>query len=287
MGNDNVLILHISDLHFGDNFSVSASRPDFTYEKLAEKISLHIKEKYQETKIVIALSGDVANKGNVNKYQESLKFLRGIENVLSTDKEVHFIICPGNHDLNTKPSTSNFHDFNKFTYKLIGTDDFCFGKEHSIPYEIFNWSFILLNTQYHLDHTYGLIDIGDFNKRVLQAKHPVIVLMHHNLIPIFGKKADDTIRNSYGFIQDCLKENVKLILHGHVHSSFKLSICNTPDPLHIIGVGAPLPELKTNYNNQFNVIILEKESIKTIDNYKFSYDSVFSSEPEFKKYEIL
>ena len=284
MENNNVLILHISDLHFGDRLSMSLSRPDFTSEKLAEKIGLTILKKYPEKNIVIAISGDITTRGNINKYQESLIFLTRIKEILSTDKNVEFIICPGNHDLNTSSSPANINGFNRFTYDLTQNSKFIFESNHSILCNIFNWSFMLINTQYHLDHTYGLIDMDDFSDVVIKARYPIVILMHHHLIPIFLKNVS-TIRNSYPFIQECLKNDIRLILHGHVHSSFKLSFCKPQNKLlHIIGVGSLLSALETNYNNQFNVILL-REKIQAI-NYIIRNDSD-SSEPGFIEQIVL
>jgi 3',5'-cyclic AMP phosphodiesterase CpdA len=289
MAETETILLHLTDLHFGDDLSKSISFEGFTYNDIAKLIATTIKENHTCKKIIIALGGDITNKGAAKKYQYAHEFMSTLKNELP-GIEFAYILCPGNHDIET--SSSNwFGNFNIFSGELTGEQNFIYSTTRtSILYEKWGHSFVIVNSLYHGDHKFGFVDMTSVEEKLSAAKKTIILLIHHHLIPIL-KEDISTTRNSYDFLRLCLKYKVKLIIHGHIHSSFKLSFfqeqhqtfCNEITKVDIIGCGATLPEIGTNYNNQFNVIDLKKAKANSISSYRIIYDSHKSHKPQTTK----
>lgn len=289
MAESKTILLHLTDLHFGDNLSKSISIEGFSYNDIAKLIATTIKENHPCEKLMVALGGDITNKGAEKKYQYAHDFMATLNSELK-GIELDYIICPGNHDIET--SSSNwFGSFNIFSGELTGEQNFIYSTtKTSVLYEKWGYSFVTVNSLFHGDHKFGFVDVASVEEKLSAAKSPIILLIHHHLIPIL-KEDTSTTRNSYDFLRLCLKYKVKLIIHGHIHSSFKLSFfqeqhkifCNEITKVDVIGCGATLPVIGTNYNNQFNVIDLKKGKTNYISSYRIIYDSHESHKPQTTK----
>ena len=289
MSETKAILLHLTDLHFGDDLNKSISVEGFTYNDIAKLIATTIKENHTCKKIIIAIGGDITNKGAAKKYQYAHEFMTTLKNELQ-GIEFDYILCPGNHDIETH-SSNWFGSFNIFSGELTGEQNFNYSTTRtSILYEKWGQSFVTVNSLYHGDHKFGFVDMPSVEEKLSSAKNPIILLIHHHLIPIL-KEDISTTRNSYDFLRLCLKYKVKLIIHGHIHSSFKLSFfqeqhktfCNEITKIDVIGCGATLPVIGTNYNNQFNVIDLKKGKTNSISSYRIIYDSHESHKPQTTK----
>lgn len=272
------ILLHLTDLHFGNNLSKSISIESFSYNDIAKLIALTIKENHTCNKLMIALGGDITNKGAPKKYQYAHEFITTIKDNLK-DIELDYILCPGNHDVEKKKENW-FSNFNIFSGELTGTQSFIYNLENTtVLYEKWGYTFITVNSTFHGNHVYGYVDINFVDEKLKASKKPIILLVHHHLIPVFREDIS-TIRNSYNLLRLCEKYKVKLILHGHIHSAFKLSYGNKKSKTTIIGCGATLPEIGTNYNNQFNIVELNSRGINRVFSYRIIYDSHKSYQPQ-------
>ncbi len=271
MSESKIILLHLTDLHFGDVHSTSMSLQNFSYNDIALLIAETLRAKFSENKMIVALGGDLTNKGEPRKYQYAHEFLRTLQDNLK-GYEIDFILCPGNHDIGTGKENC-FSEFNIFTGELTRKEDFIYtDTKTSVVFEKYNLAFVSANSVFHKEHKYGFIETNELKKNFSNSKKPIIFLTHHHLIPMF-KDDISAIRNAYDVIRLCQEYNVKLVLHGHIHSSFKLDLANG---LSIVGCGAPLPQLGSNYNNQFNVIKLTNTGVEEIINYRIIYDSTIN-----------
>lgn len=94
MGNDTIVILHLSDIHF----AVSNNPIDARVSKIVAAVRA---EAPQVTTCIVAVTGDIAFSGRPDEYAAAEAFLRAVKLALETDHEgclVHFILVPGNHD---------------------------------------------------------------------------------------------------------------------------------------------------------------------------------------------
>lgn len=102
---DSMVILHISDLHFGiadetnPNVSYIALRQEEMIESLINTISGIAEQDPQWKPDIIAVSGDIAWTGKPEEYDLYInKFVVPICKVLNIERD-RIITCPGNHDI--------------------------------------------------------------------------------------------------------------------------------------------------------------------------------------------
>jgi 3',5'-cyclic AMP phosphodiesterase CpdA len=271
--NDDFLLLFLTDLHFGEEFSQNFAQYDFSYDDIARLISIEIR-KFPERKIIIALGGDVTNRGAGNKYQYAHGFIKKLREGLK-DYELDFILCPGNHDIDTDSKTPLAH-FNIFCGELTGSNRFAFNDSRTcLTHTKFGHAFVVANSVFRGKTKYGLVDERQLVQELKRAKQtgmPIIMMTHHHLVPIYENDTSTT-RNSYSVLKLCQEYNVQLILHGHVHSAFRLELAQT---LTVVGCGAPLINLATGYNNQFVIVRAGKEIL----NYRIIFDSTQVNGPD-------
>ena len=88
-------VLHLSDLHI-DNCTSEYST---IYCELIKDIK-KIKEEKKLQKFMLVVSGDIFNKGNIEKqFLIAIKFLKDVCETLEIVDKKHVIIVPGNHDI--------------------------------------------------------------------------------------------------------------------------------------------------------------------------------------------
>lgn len=89
-----LLILHLSDIHFGNKDSYSKTH--------MSNIAKTVKKNKGINTVLIIISGDIAYSGKIEEYNTSYHFLSSLRNKLreSSDiKKVEFALVPGNHDV--------------------------------------------------------------------------------------------------------------------------------------------------------------------------------------------
>jgi 3',5'-cyclic AMP phosphodiesterase CpdA len=250
-----LIFIHLTDFHFGGHTSSSTTSFEDLFLSTSKLISDWIIKKYHfnDFELVFGLGGDMTNKAESLKYQYALRFLNDLKEKLK-EYVTHYIFCPGNHDIEFNPH-NRFSSFNNFTRIFLNSSKYTFNKDQSIILdEINNFSFISINSLYQEDYRYGSIDLEKLKEFLNLAKHPIIILTHHHLIPIYDNDISTT-RNSYSFIKLLSDYNVKYVLSGHLHCNTELSI----DKTHILGTSALFPELGSGYNNQFRVLELSSD----------------------------
>ena len=121
---DSMVILHISDLHFGiadeKNLSVRyiAGRQEEMIDSLINTISGIAEQDPQWKPDIIAVSGDIAWTGKPEEYDLYInKFVVPICKVLNIERD-RIITCPGNHDI----IRENVYRVNRYQRGMKGID---------------------------------------------------------------------------------------------------------------------------------------------------------------------
>lgn len=276
-----MIIIQISDFHFGDNLN-----PSFVKSQIKEidfiefLLQSVIKDFPGDNEIVFVLLGDFANKSFEENYRIAKSFFASLEQSFK-NFSISYTLCPGNHDLNLSSVKNPFGAYNAFSIHLTKDDKFVFNDSKTTTFKsINNCDFISVNTVFHKSHEHGLIDIDSLKETFKSCSSSCkLVLLHHNIIPIVYNN-NSTVKNSYEFIRLCLENEVNYILHGHIHSGFVLNISGNSNKFFckIIGVGSFLGPLTGNFNNQYNIMSFgSKNKISKIINYRLVYDSYLAS----------
>lgn len=95
-----ILILHLSDLHFGPNSRFAGSEPEVLSQKLCLAIEDFSKKiKIEERVSLVITTGDIAEHARKDEYEEAKSFFESLANKLKIDR-YKFVFVPGNHDVN-------------------------------------------------------------------------------------------------------------------------------------------------------------------------------------------
>jgi predicted phosphodiesterase len=231
-------ILHISDLHaHGGNLP----------RALADEVVEVVRDSSVST---IVVSGDFAHQGA--GHEVAGRWVAYLADLLTVARE-NIVCCPGNHDLTigTTPSFSGYtRAIADLTHRAIRAQP-----DPALYYEVDGTGFLVLNTAYHLDHSYGLVLVSSVREVLANrdSDTPIVCVMHHHFIPQ-DQSDRSAVANAYGLLLLLAEHPVQALLHGHRHMAMTVNVGD----IHAVGAGSLsfLPE--TNVNNQFNVIDIDR-----------------------------
>ena len=94
-----IVILHLSDLHFGENSRFSKKDPKDLGDELGQAVEEEAKRrKFAEKPDLVIVTGDIAQKALPSEYKQALGFFDGLVGRMGLDRE-RFVFLPGNHDV--------------------------------------------------------------------------------------------------------------------------------------------------------------------------------------------
>lgn len=258
-------IFQVSDLHLDQTFKIEE------YSEMLEKmVDIIAYESKNEKNVHIVCCGDIVNKGNPKEYYNSaITVFDFLKNKLN-NKSIDFIYVPGNHDL----CNNEFKDFQVFIQRYNSKINFV--SNNVSVYETRNVDYLLINTSFHKEVSYGNVDLAQLSKYLHVRSKPVIVVMHHTLMSRYSKDRSG-ISNAYEFLKQLESNRVIGIIHGHTHGYSDILVGTNS---RVIGVGSLFAYFK-NCNNQFNIIDIAPGTIECVANYRYHFDF-----KDFKK-EIL
>ena len=182
-------IFQISDLHLDENFKMEE------YSDMLEEMANIIEHESKEMKnIYIVCCGDIVNKGDPKEYGISAISVFDFFKDKLKDKTIEFICVPGNHDL----CNNEFVDFQTFFSRCNKGIDF--NTNNVSIYETPSLDYLLLNTTFHKDITYGNIDLIKLKEHLTKTSKPVIIIMHHTLMSRYSNDRSQ-ITNAYEFLK--------------------------------------------------------------------------------------
>ncbi len=95
-----ILLLHLSDLHFGPNSRFAGSDPKDLSQKLCIAIDDECNRRKIDEKISFAIiTGDIAENAKSEEYDLAKSFFENLAKKLNVDRK-NFFFVPGNHDVN-------------------------------------------------------------------------------------------------------------------------------------------------------------------------------------------
>lgn len=256
-------ILQISDIHFSPK-----RKPTLNYNRFVKLLDdILCKTIPKSEPILVAVCGDITFKGQKSGYDLAERFFLSLKDKLSFNTLC--FPCPGNHDI--IKNEEQFESFNRFSWNITKNGDLAFTSEKSVvsvDYKYYH--IVVLNSAYHRDHTYGLVNLDDFNLELSKYPgKPKIVILHHHPIPV--EKSDySTLRNAYEFLTIASENNALVIFHGHRHMAHSLTI--GPGNTALIGVGSPFFLDSLNINNQLNILHIDNNKIKKALSFRYIAD---------------
>ena len=246
---DVVNILHLSDLHFGDESITDAARRKNVLDKLIGTLK-DVDNKWKPQLVVI--SGDIGWTGSREDYELAKTWLKNLlESLDLTAKEL--IICAGNHDIdlneadflvtpdnnqdadrylqleNLKRFTSPFKNYISFCNDL-GIQPLNLGEENSFlvgSRKTEELQFVVLNSAWFFRRKkkrelwIGLpqIQLMKANRQLVDDQVISIAIMHHPPECLHEEETNSfgTRLNTYEY----LSRYCSLVFSGHVHGALK------------------------------------------------------------------
>jgi len=195
----NFKIAQISDTHLlkNKNEQIYNINP---YNRLRNIINEVQKSSYE----IIFLTGDIADKGNIESYYQLSELIKPIK--------CKMVLIPGNHDLiSTMEKAISPSD-----KILIAPQD---------PIVIGNWSFIYLDSVIE-NETYGQITTQTIERikhliSTINTDH-IVIFTHHHPYTIGSSIVDKHKMINFASIESLLSHKVKLLMHGHVHMDYTM-----------------------------------------------------------------
>jgi len=276
-----ITLLHISDTQFGSKHRHTVGSGGLL-EHIIHDLTI-LKDDFGLKPQAVVLTGDLTETGSKNEFKQVLEFVNGLkEHLSSIDPTIttkRFAIVPGNHDVNRKtyPSRKIWNSWfrsqppepywSKWEFFVEFFDEFykdipsgerpIFIKEK--PYTSFEMEDIKLiiaglnSTINESDKQhYGFIgeEQLDHFKTELERKNGwfKIAALHHDI-----SAAEHGLTDSEEF-KRCLKEEVNLVLHGHIHNDRMYFLAQNV-PVLAIGSAAVEREARpSEVPNQYQII---------------------------------
>lgn len=236
------VILHLSDLHFGNSTRYKSPAAYQTFLKKTQEDLDSLKARGVKPNI-ITVTGDLTEKGQKDQFKLARKFLDGLTKHMHIPKE-NVILVPGNHDVNwdlckgarltAKGKGAKFEP--PYFEKLGNFKDFfdeVFNGAHEFSpklYQVYDLSqYGLLVAGFNScvkesdqDH-YGWIGLDQVNKvclecdRIASASRLLrIAIMHHNFKRLSENDCEN-LRDASTIHPALEKGGFRLIMHGHRH----------------------------------------------------------------------
>jgi 3',5'-cyclic AMP phosphodiesterase CpdA len=310
-------ILHISDLHLGNDF---IPRAIFSRRRWWKKVMPELKkgladaiERHDCDYIVI--SGDFVNKANKKAFLYSAEFIRDVLQEANVDIRRQVLTVPGNHDVSFMPykhkdgfarllpyrefllELYNENNLDKRTARFVHLDPnhklfflaldttslegLLPGADGQIGREQLKWA------EEEIEGYQGLVpDFDDYVK---------IAIMHHHCVPLSGDTAQSNqlmqLLDAGDVIQLLQKYSFNIVLHGHKHyPHINFLLRSDSGAMTIVGAGTttcPYVEEQRTFGNNYNLLEIDRDYV-TITRFKanpagqFQSDSAPQTKPLFR-----
>jgi predicted phosphodiesterase len=296
------VILHLSDLHFGEDFGFPSST-SVAGVSLIDRFKSYF-ELENKVKIgLVIVSGDITSRANMGVLQgPAIEFLNKLCEVLNIKKD-QLVIVPGNHDIPIKDAnyfaSNHENSYKLFLKELYGERKEMFGYDKFITTDGLKIDILRINSSRLRNKTemnYGYVGWDDYRYLILEnieeeAPTIKIAVLHHHLVSVSSEESFD-VEYKYGnvsvtidagkVIDGLQHNNFNLVLHGHQHlpSINKVSrgikngsTVKLDKGLFLLGAGsagAKIDRLTGEFrDNSFSLIYIENEKI-TVESVQYN-----------------
>ena len=251
-------ILHLSDLHFSTHHHGFSLENDGIPRSFGLHLIDDIRQEYDDVPAAVIVSGDLTWQGEAGEFDLAYDFIRMLQSTFDLDSN-HFVIIPGNHDIQwgkqdkpeydrTKPvekskaeAEQNYRTFFKKCFGLPPTDFLSMGRRYVLGNYI-SMDIVGLNSSrleqrpfagygyVSLEQVQGAARDMGWKKQDHPTKYRMLVL-HHHVIPVASIEDISNYDKNYSLtldagqlIYEALTQKVDLVAHGHMHQPFVSSI---------------------------------------------------------------
>lgn len=270
---DSPYILHLSDLHFGDNHAyknpLSVSSPtskELMIDALVGDLA-DLGQEYVHGIGLVIISGDISWSANPHEFSNAIEFIGKLKHELGVGSE-HIIVVPGNHDIewikdNGNIDTNaelNYINFYKNIYNSVPLESMIRINKYRIEGKtvcIVALNSCRLESPQNAGYGYVGTDqlkvMTDYFRDNEDIDYKIAVL-HHHILPVnYMEDYDPASRrismllDSESVMQSLIACGVNTVLHGHQHQPYYSKIRR-------VIPGFVSRGMKTCLNGELNII---------------------------------
>lgn len=239
-------ILHLSDLHFGDNHAyknpLSTTLPtskELMVDALVGDLT-DLGNEYVNGIGLVIISGDISWAANPHEFSNAIEFITKLKQELGIGSE-HIIVVPGNHDIewlqdDGKIDTNaelNYRNFYKDIYNSLPLNSMVRINQYKMGGK--NVCIVALNScrlESPENAGYGYVGadqlkiMTDYFRSHQNIDYKIAVL-HHHLLPVNymedydpAAKRISMLLDSESVMQSLVSCGVQTVLHGHQHQPY-------------------------------------------------------------------
>jgi 3',5'-cyclic AMP phosphodiesterase CpdA len=283
-------ILHLSDLHLGNDIVLRALRNRRCWWKWAKpEVTAGLKRAIRTLNPdFVIISGDIVNKAKSGTFSTAAKYLQDIFEAAGFDIRERLLIVPGNHDVSFFPK-ANSDDFRRlrryrsFLQKLFGeTDVEARRQRYIVTDESRQVLFACLDSTLKDLFPVAEGEVGKSQRAWLARKliklkaqlgdayknYTKVAVVHHHCRPISGMPPSSERCMQMLDAEDAMKVldefHFDVVLHGHKHYPHVATHQRSDSSvLLLIGAGTatcPYLEEQATRGNNFNVVTISPEA---------------------------
>ncbi len=282
-----ITLLHMSDLHLGDDWlprAIVARRPWWKF--VDKRVTAGLIEAIRETKPdYVVVSGDIVNKSRTRTFERAAAYLRTIFTEAGFDFTRRLIVVAGNHDVGFFPrrhpdDRERLRNYRGFLSTLYGENDVENRTFHFVRHDAtLRLIFACLDSTLRDRAPLAEGEIGSAQRQWLRTEikrlreqlgeqyhsYVKIAVVHHHCVPIIG-----TSPKSERFMQlldagdmlELLDESeFQVVLHGHKHVPHQHPRYRSDSSvLTVIGAGTAtcvFLQDQQGFGNNFNLITID------------------------------
>lgn len=309
-------ILHLSDLHLGDDLLIrSLLRLKSWRKQPSKKLTDGLKAAIRDLNPdYVVISGDFVNKPNEESFAIAAKYVRELLFAAGVDLKTQVLVVPGNHDASFIPKAqpddaARLRTYRHFLKELFGETDVETRKTRYVHVDqqertVFACFDSTLKDYFPLAE--GQIGVGQL--RWLQRKmaraeqllgnngrHIKIAVLHHHCVAIKGSSAGSdrfmTLLDAGDVLPVLESLGFNLILHGHKHHPHVTTMYRSDGTLMVfVGAGTatnPYLEEQNQFGNNFNCITVDLNgNLISIQRYKADGNGQFVTDGAVNSFPI-
>jgi len=311
---DEIKILQLSDLHFGnDSFSRSLARKRWWWKTEDEKLLKNLEKAiYEIEPDYVLITGDIVNKCDRPSFKHAAERLRTLFANAAVDVKKDVLVIPGNHDVTILPEQHEYlgraDEFCRFLRIFFDESDYRSRTTNFVKEDAERkLCFVCLDSTLkdRIQMAEGEVGTGQWDwferkMKKLMNRYPQfdtfvkIVVLHHHLYEIraSGQGRFMQLLDAGRAEEMFEKYDINIVLHGHKHfPNEKRHDFDAGRHYTVVAAGTatcPFPEEQCGEGNSFNLLRIKRTAnLLEVERYRANNDKEYVRYGEPRRFPLF